>query len=191
MPVAESAGELKRLLDEGKTRAVGASNVTLAQLEQFAAECPLAAFQPPYNMLMRQIEADALPWCCQRGVAVLVYWPLMKGLLAGKISRDYVFGRDDSRHKYPMFLGEERQKNHDLVDRLQEIARAAGRSVAELVINWTIHQAGITAALCGAKRVDQIRECAGGSGWQLTAEQLAAIDEALADRGPADVRLPV
>ena len=113
-------------------------------------------------------------------MAVLVYWPLMKGLLAGKIGRDQVFGPDDSRHKYPMFQGEERRKNHDLVDRLQAIAQAAGHSVAELVINWTIHQPGITAALCGAKRPDQIRECAGGSGWQLTAEQVAQIDQALA-----------
>ncbi len=191
VPVSESAGGLKRLLEEGKTRAVGASNVTLAQLEEFAAECPLAAFQPPYNMLMRQIEADALPWCRRHGVAVLVYWPLMKGLLAGKIRRDYVFGLDDSRHKYPMFLGEERQKNHDLVDRLQAIAQAAGHTVAELVVNWTIHQPGITVALCGARRPDQIRESAGGSGWQLTAAQCAQIEQALRERGSADTRPPV
>ena len=191
VPVGESAGELKRLLEEGKTRAVGASNLTLAQLEEFSAECPLAAFQPPYNMLVRQIEADTLPWCRERGVAVLVYWPLMKGLLAGKIGRDYVFGPDDSRHKYPMFLGEERRKNHDLVDRLQAIAQAAGHAVSELVINWTIHRPGITAALCGAKRPDQIRQCAGGSGWQLTVEQLAQIERAIVERGPADVRLSV
>ena len=68
VPVAESAGELKRLLDAGKTRAVGASNLALAQLDEFADECPLAAFQPPYNMLMRGIEADVLPWCRDRGV---------------------------------------------------------------------------------------------------------------------------
>ena len=93
--------------------------------------------------------------------------------------------------KYPMFLGEERRKNHDLVDRLRAIADAAGHSVAELVINWTIHQPGITAALCGAKRPEQIRECAGGSGWQLTPDQCAEIDQALRERGLADVRLPV
>ena len=191
VPVVESAGELRWLMKEGKTRSVGASNLNMAQLAEFAAECPLAAFQPPYNMLMRHIEADALPWCQERGIAVLVYWPLMKGLLAGKIGRDYVFGPNDSRHKYPMFAGEERRKNHDLVDRLQEIAEAAGHTVAELVINWTIHQPGITVALCGAKRPDQIGECAGGSGWQLTAEQRARIDQALAERGEADVRLPV
>lgn len=191
VPVSESAGELKRLMDEGKTLAVGASNLSVGQLEEFSAVCPLTAYQPPYNMLMRQVEADVLPWCREHNVAVLVYWPLMKGLLAGKISRDYVFGPNDSRHKYPMFLGEERRKNHDFVDRLQKIAQEAGHTVAELVLNWTVHQLGITAALCGAKRPDQIRECAGGSGWQLMVEQFAQIDQALADRGLADVQLPV
>lgn len=186
VPVAESAGELRRLLDEGKTRSVGASNLTLAQLEEFAAVCPLSAFQPPYNMLMRDIEADTLPWCRQHNVAVLVYWPLMKGLLAGKIGRDQVFGQDDSRHKYPQFQGAQRRKNLDLVDRLRVIAEAAGHTVAELVLNWTVHQPGITSALCGAKRPDQIRESAGGSGWQLTTDQLAVIDRALADRAAVD-----
>jgi aryl-alcohol dehydrogenase-like predicted oxidoreductase len=191
VPVAESAAELKRLMDEGKARAIGASNLSVAQLEAFSAECPLAAFQPPYNMLMRQIEKNTLPWCREHGVAVLVYWPLMKGLLAGKIPRDFVFGLDDNRHKYPMFLGQERQKNHDLVDRLEAIAKAAGHSVAELALNWTVHQPGITSALCGAKRPEQIRECAGGSGWEFQPEHLAQIGQALRERGTADVRTPV
>ena len=191
VPVAESAGVLKELLDEGKTRSVGVSNVTVAQLEEFAAECPLAAYQPGYNMLQRQIEADTLPWCRKRGVAVLVYWPLMKGLLAGKLGRDHVFAENDGRRKYPMFHGREWQKNHDLIDRLRAIAQSAGRTVAELVVNWTIHQPGITAALCGAKRPGQIRETAGGSGWQLSHEQLAQIGRALAQRGTPQVALPV
>ncbi len=181
-PIRESAGELKRLLDEGKTRCVGVSNVDVAQLEAFAAECPIAAYQPPYNMIERQIERDTLPWCRERNIAVLVYWPLMKGLLAGKIARDFVFGPDDSRHKYPMFQGEERRKNHDLVDKLSEIAAEAGHTVAQLVVNWTVHQPGITSALCGAKRPEQIRETAGASGWQLTDDQLARVNAALDER---------
>ncbi|MCE5302997.1 MAG: aldo/keto reductase [Planctomycetaceae bacterium] len=191
VPVAESAGALRRLLEEGKTLAVGASNVNLAQLEEFSRECPLTAYQPAYNMLMRQIEQDTLPWCREHDVAVLVYWPLMKGLLAGKIRRDQVFGPDDSRHKYPMFQGEERRKNHDLVDRLQSLAQSAGHTVTQLVLNWTIHQSGITAALCGAKRPEQIRESAGASGWSLDSEQLAQIAESLQQRGEPDVQLPV
>jgi len=191
VPLAESAGALRQLLDEGKTRSVGVSNFKLAQFDQFAAECPIAAYQPPYNMLQRQIEADTLPWCRQRGVAVLVYWPLLKGLLAGKLARDHVFAETDSRRKYRMFHGDQWQKNHDLLDRLREIAASAGHTVAELVINWTIRQPGVTAALCGAKRPEQIRETAGGAGWRLTDEQLAQIDQALADRGTPEVDVPV
>ena len=191
VPIAESAGALKRLLDEGKTRAVGVSNVDLAQLEGFAAECPIAAYQPPYNMLQRQIETTTLPWCQRHDVAVLVYWPLLKGLLAGKLARDHVFGPDDNRRKYAMYQGEEYQKNLDLVDKLRAIALEAGHTVAELVINWTIQQSGITGALCGAKRPQQIRENAAGAGWMLTPDQRARVDRALAERGTPAADLPV
>ncbi len=191
VPIAETAGCLKQLLDEGKTRAVGASNCSVEQLEEFIAECPLAAVQPPYNMLQRQIEADLLPWCREHEVAVLVYWPLLKGLLAGKLKRDQVFAESDSRKKYPMFQGEQWEKNLDMVDKLRAIANASGHTVAELVINWTINQPGVTVALCGAKRPDQLRETAGGAGWHLTDDQMAQVDRALAERGTPDIETPV
>ena len=179
VPIAESAGALRRLLEEGKTRAVGVSNVDLAGLQAFAAECPLTAYQPPYNMLQREIESDALPWCRQHGVAVLIYWPLMKGLLAGKLVRDQVFGDNDNRRKYAAFQGQQYQRNMDLVDGLRRIAAASGRTVAELVIAWTIHQPGITSALCGAKRPAQIRENAAAASREFSAEQLARVDRLL------------
>lgn len=185
VPLAESAGGLRELLDEGKTRSVGLSNATTAQLAEFAAVCPLTAYQPHYNMLQREIEASQLPWCREQGVSAIVYWPLMKGLLAGKLPRDHVFDPKDGRQKYPMFQGEEWRKNQDFLDALRPIAQEAGRTVAQVVINWTIHQAGITAALCGAKRPDQIRDNAGGMGWKLTDAQFARIAQALEARGPA------
>ncbi len=191
VPVAESAGAIRELIDEGKVRCAGASNVSLAQLQEFHAACPVTVCQPLYNMLQRQIEADLLPWCRANCVAVLSYWPLLKGLLAGKLARDHVFAPSDSRRKYPMFQGDEWQRNQDLLDRLRTIAAAAGHSVAELVINWTIHQPGITSALCGAKRPEQIRENAAGAGWQLTTEQRAAVEQALADRGTPVTKSPV
>ena len=191
VPVSESAGELKRLLDEGKALAIGVSNVDVAQLEAFNDECPITAFQPPYNMLQRGIEADALPWCRAHNVAVLVYWPLLKGLLAGRMTRETTFDASDSRQKYPMFHGLEWEKNHCLLDDLRSIAEDAGHTVAELVINWTINQPGITSALCGAKRPEQIRETAAAAGWKLSAQQLAQIDAALQRRGKPDVEPPI
>jgi len=190
VPMAESAGALRELMEQGKARCIGASNMTIEQLEQFQAVCPLSAYQPPYSMLQRQIEADTLPWCREHNVSVMAYWPLMIGLLAGKLSRDHVFPPRDGRAKYPMFQGDEYQKNMDFVERLRAIADDAGKTVAQLVINWTIHQPGITATLCGAKRPDQVRDNGGAMGWQLNDEQLARIDEAFQERGTPVVRIP-
>ncbi len=183
VPVSESAAGFKKLLDAGKTRSVGVSNLSLAQMIEFHAVCPITACQPPYNMLMRDIEADIVPWCLANQVSICIYWPLMKGLLTGKLPRDFVFQKGDGRAKYPMFQGEEFQKNQDLLDQLRAVAKDAGRTLTELVVNWTILQPGITVALCGAKRPEQIRESAGGMDWELSSDELAAIDVALELRG--------
>lgn len=185
VPLAESAGAIFRLVETGKTLSAGASNCTLEQLCEFHAVCPLAAVQLPYNMLQRDIERETVPWCRAEGIAVTVYWPLMKGLLAGRLSDKAPLDERDSRRKYPMYQGEEWERNQAFVARLREIAEDAGRTVAQLAINWTIHQSGITVALCGAKRPWQIEENAGAMGWTLTPDQSAAIDAAITARGPA------
>jgi aryl-alcohol dehydrogenase-like predicted oxidoreductase len=184
VPIAEVAGALRDLMDEGKTLSVGASNSEVEQLNEFHAICPIAAVQMPYNMLQRDIEKKTIPWCREHNVAVMVYWPLMKGLLAGKLPRNEELEERDSRRKYPMYQGEEWDKNQDFIDELRKVAKDAGRTVAQLVVNWTIAQAGITSALCGAKRPEQIEETAGAMGWQLTSEQSARIESAISKRGP-------
>ena len=182
-PIEDSAEAMSQLVREGLTRAVGVSNLSVEQTSRFHSVCPVAAVQPAYNMLLRQIEADLIPWCQAHDVAVIPYWPLMKGLLAGKLARDHVFDRRDGRAKYPMFHGEEWNKNHDLLDELRSIADDLGKTLSQLVVNWTTRQPGITSALCGAKRAYQIEETAGAMGWELDQKQLAQIDAALARRG--------
>ncbi len=190
-PVEVTATAYRELLDSGKVRAVGLSNATTAQLAAFHAVCPLAAFQPHYNMLQREIETNQLPWCVEHNVSTMIYWPLMKGLLAGKLARDHVFDERDGRRKYPMFQGEEWQKNQDFLDQLRPIAAETGHTIAQVVLNWTIQQPGITVALCGAKRPDQILDNAGGQTFRLPPEQLLRIDAAIAARGPVQSRAAV
>lgn len=185
VPVAESAGALLDIMNSGKARTIGVSNFTVEQLEAFQEVCPITAVQPPYNMLQRGIEADILPWCDKNNVSAIIYWPLMKGLLAGKLKRDHQFAPKDGRAKYPMFQGEQWQRNQDFLDELREVATQAGKTVSQLVINWTIHQPGIDVALCGAKRAYQIEESAGSFGWRLSDEQLKQIDACLSRRGVA------
>ncbi len=185
VPVAESAGAIRKLIDDGKARYAGVSNCRLEQIEEFHAVCPLTAVQLPYNMLQRDIEQQTIPWCREHGVAVVVYWPLMKGLLAGKLKKKSDLAADDNRRNYPMYQGEEWERNQTFVDKLREIAAECNQPVASVVINWTIHQPGITAALCGAKRRWQLEESAAAMRWQLTESQMQTIDAAIAARGQA------
>lgn len=184
VPIEESAGAIGELIRQGKVLGAGLSNASTEQLARFHADCPLTAYQPHFNMLQREIEDSQLPWCIEHDVAAVVYWPLMKGLLAGHLPREHVFDPKDGRRKYPMFSGDEWQKNQDFLDVLRAISADLGRPVSQIVLNWTIQRAGITVALCGAKRPHQIRENADAMSWSLTADQVARIDAAIAARGP-------
>ena len=191
IPIEASAGALSQLLTEGKTRAVGVSNVSLAQLERFAAACPLSACQLHFNMLQREIETEILPWCRSHDVAMFAYWPLMKGLLAGSMPRDLVFPTTDSRHKYPMFTGEEFQRNLDFVDSLRPVATRLGCELTDLVLAWTAEQAGITCVLFGATSPEQVQSNARALACELDDDARRAIAVAIQNRGPVAGRRAV
>jgi len=191
IPIEESAGELKRLLDAGKARAIGLSNASRGQLERFATVCPLSACQMHFNMLQREIEREILPWCMSRGVAMVVYWPLMKGLLAGKMHKRQVFPPSDSRHKYPMFNGDEFARNLDFVDALRPIAARLGVALPDLVLAWTAEQRGITSVLFGATNPEQVAENARALACDLDDEARQAIAAAITARGPVANRRAV
>lgn len=184
VPIEDSAGAIGELIQRGKVLSAGLSNASVDQLARFHAVCPLTAYQPHFNMLQREIEDSQLPWCVEHRVSVVVYWPLMKGLLAGHLPREHVFDPKDGRRKYPMFSGDEWQKNQDFLDVLRALSAEIDRPVSQIVLNWTIQRAGITVALCGAKRPHQIRENAEAMNWSLTADQTARINAAIAARGP-------
>lgn len=184
VPVEESAAALRKLLDDGKARAIGASNMTVAQLERFSAACPLAVCQMPYNMLQRGIEDTVIPWCIGHDVAVVVYWPLMKGLLAGHMHRGQTFPASDSRHKYPMFNGTEFDRNLDFVDALRPIAVRLGCPIADLALAWTAEQPGITSVLFGATSPEQVNENARALALNLDDRARIDIRAAIAARGP-------
>ena len=191
-PLEESAAALQDLLESGKVRAIGVSNFhTVDKYETFARVCPITAAQPHYNMLQREIELDQLPWCREQEVSTVVYWPLMKGFLAGKLARDHQWDPRDGRQKYPIFQGDQWVKTHDFVDKLREIAADIHCSIAQLVTAWTIQRPGITAALLGAKRPEQIQETAAAMFLSLSQETLDRIDVAIKKRGEVISRAAV
>lgn len=184
IPIETSASALRGLLESGTVRAVGLSNGSVEACKRFATACPLAACQRHFNMLQQEIRPVLLPWCRSHAVSLFVYWPLMKGLLAGGMTRDRVFPTSDSRHKYPMFQGEEYQRNLDFVDAIQQVAGRLNVSLVALVLAWTMAQSGITSVLVGATSPAQVEANADALTCHLDETAHAEIAEAIARRGP-------
>lgn len=191
VPIETSAAALRQELELGHARAIGLSNASLEEIRRFAAVCPLSACQLPFNMLQRQIELEIVPWCRAHDVAVVVYWPLMKGLLAGRMRRGQVFPASDSRHKYPMFVGDEFDRNLDFVEALRPIATRRQVELPDLVLAWTAEQPGITSVLFGATSPEQVHENTRALRCELDDDARAAIARAIQARGPAASRRPV
>ncbi|NVN11987.1 aldo/keto reductase [Nguyenibacter vanlangensis] len=180
VPVDETARELERLHREGKVLALGVSNFSVAQMEQFRAVAPLAAVQPPYNLFERAIEADILPWSVAHGLAVLAYGPLCRGLLSGRMSADTSFDADDLRSVDPKFRAPRFAQYLAAVAALQDFARQRfDRSVLALAVRWVLDQ-GPTIALWGARKPEQIAGIDQAIGWHLSADDKAEIDRILA-----------
>ena len=180
VPLADSAGGIAEIVKRGLARYAGVSNVDGKQLQEFQAECPVIVVQPPFNMFQTEKVADIGDVCREHNIAIVCYWALMKGLLAGHIGRDHKFDPADKRLTYPLFQGEAWQRAQDLLDKLRQLAGDLECTVAQLVVAWTLAQPGITVALCGAKRPAQIEETAAAMRLSLSADNLAQIDGWLA-----------
>jgi len=179
-PVEETMEALQKCVESGKVRYIGVSNVTADILKEYLRFGRIESLQPPYNMLRREIETDLLPLCVEHQIGVIVYEPLARGLLTGKFTADTTFGDEDLRKNDKRFQGEEFLKNLAIVKKLKEIARANGKTVAQLAIAWVLSNPAVTAAICGVKHPSQIEESAGGAGWRLSNEELKTIDKILA-----------
>lgn len=178
-PIAETMGALLDLKKEGKIRAIGASNVNPALMDEYRAVGPLDADQERYNMFDRRLEAEQLPYCLANNIAVLAYSPIAQGLLTGAIGPDRTFPEGDLRLNNPRYSVENRQRVASLLDELRPLADARSLKLSQLVIAWTIAQPGLTHALVGARNPEQAEENAVAGGVELTQDEIASINAAL------------
>jgi aryl-alcohol dehydrogenase-like predicted oxidoreductase len=167
----------------GKIRYIGVCNFNAAQLKRVQAMHPVASLQPPYSMLVRGVEDELLGFCAANHIGVVCYSPMQKGILTDKFTREWVAGlaKDDHRSGLdPRFQEPELSKNLAVVEGLKPIAKAAGRPLAQLAIAWVLRRPELTSAIVGARKPAQIEQTAGAGDWTLTAQEIAAVDAALA-----------
>lgn len=180
-PLAESMETLARLQEQGKTRYIGVSNFNAIQMQQAMQIAPFQTSQPAYNMFDRDIEAEDIPFCLRQGIGILAHSPLAKGLLAGKYTPQHRFGSDDERSTFARFQGETFARYLAVTQRLQALAQAKGITMLQLAIAWILRLRAITCVLLGARNPAQVAELRGAVGVTLSQEELAHIDQILAD----------
>lgn len=181
--IEEAWGVIVETVKAGKIRYAGVSNFSVSQLRRVQAIHPVASLQPPYSMLRRDVEEELLRFCAENEIGVVIYSPMQKGLLTGKFSRERFqkLPEDDHRRRDPLFLEPKLSANLELAEKLRLIAEKQGRTVAQLAIAWCLRRPEVTSAIVGARQPSQIEETAPAAEWELSAEELAAIDGLLED----------
>ena len=181
VPIEETAEAMYTLYGQGKIGAIGVSNFSVAQMERFRKVAPLHVLQPPYNLFERDIEGQILPYCRAHNIVMLGYGALCRGLLSGRMQADTTFADDDLRRLDPKFLPPRYAQYRAAVQRLDQLAHDRfHRRVIQLAVRWMLDQ-GISVALWGARRPDQLLAALDVAGWTLDAEMRARIDRILSE----------
>lgn len=170
VPVADTMGELERMKQEGKIRAIGASNVDMRSLQDYVRCGELDVIQEKFSMLDRKPEQALLPFCKEHGIMLQTYSPIEQGLLAGKIPNDYKPRSGEVREGKFWW----REENIPLVNQMlagwQDLTEKYHCTMANLVIKWTSMVSPNMNVLCGARKLSQIEDTAKSPDVQLTQE---------------------
>ncbi len=178
----EGWGEMARLREEGLVRHIGVSNFTVPQMQRVQAIAPIASLQPPYSMLRPAIEKEILPFCQQQAVGVIVYSPMLSGMLTGAMSRQRAaaFPADDWRRNNKEFQEPRLSLNLELVELLRSIGKRHGRSAGEVAIAWTLRNPAVTGAIVGGRSARQVDGVIGAGEFRLSEEEIGSIGEFIA-----------
>jgi len=167
---------MSKLVQSGKVKALGLSEVTPATLRKAHAIHPITAVQSEYSLWSREPEDEMLETCKELGVAFVAYSPLGRGFLTGQIKKFEDLAEDDWRRHAPRFQGENFQKNLDIVAQLTEIARKKGCAPSQLALAWVLAQDENIFPIPGTKRVKYLEENVAALDISFSPEELAEID---------------
>lgn len=185
VPAEDSWGEMCRLQDQGKVRAIGVSNYDVALLERCESVRHVDSLQPPLSLISRESAATVIPWCAAHRTGVIVYSPMASGLLTDSFSaaRVAAMAETDWRRAEGDYREPALSANLALRDALRPIAARHGTTVSAVAVAWVLAWPGVTGAIVGARRADQVDGWLPASTLALTAEDLAAIATAVEHTG--------
>jgi aryl-alcohol dehydrogenase-like predicted oxidoreductase len=180
VPLAESVGAMAELVQAGKVRRLGLSEVTGAELREAHAVHPIAALQSEWSLFSRDVERTAVPAAAELGVAFVPYSPLGRGFLTGAFTDAASLSGGDFRQYQPRFTGDNAAHNAALLAPVHKIAAAHGASPAQIALAWVQQQAevhGLTVVpIPGTRKRSRLEENTGATALRLSPEDLAALE---------------
>ena len=184
VPIEDTVGAMADLVRAGKVRYLGLSEAAPQTIRRAHAVHPISALQTEYSLWSRDPEDEILATVRELGIGFVAYSPLGRGFLTGQIKTIDDLAADDYRRYSPRFQGENFSKNLDLVARVTELARLKGVTPGQLALAWVLAQGEDIVPIPGTKRRGYLEENVAASEIELSAEDLASLNE-LAPRGVA------
>jgi aryl-alcohol dehydrogenase-like predicted oxidoreductase len=190
VPIEETIGAMSELVEAGKVRHLGMSEAGVETLRRACKVHPITALQTEYSLWSRDPEDEILPACRELGIGFVAYSPLGRGFLTGQVKRFEDLEEDDYRRFSPRFVGENFQKNLDLVRRIEELAQSRGCTPAQLALAWVLAQGKDIVPIPGTRRRSHLEDNVGALEVRLSTEDLAAINEVAPQGAAAGTRYP-
>jgi aryl-alcohol dehydrogenase-like predicted oxidoreductase len=176
VPIEETVGAMAELVEQGKVRYLGLSEASAQTVGRAHQVHPISALQSEYSLWTRDIEAEILPTLRELGIGLVPYSPLGRGFLSGRYRSQQDFSEDDARVvRFPRFERENLERNLEIVDRLEEIAREKDVTPGQLALAWVMHQGDDVVPIPGTKRVHYLEENAAATEVELTGDDLERI----------------
>ncbi|KAK5624978.1 hypothetical protein RRF57_000694 [Xylaria bambusicola] len=195
VPIEKTITALRELVNEGKIKYIGLSEVSSATLRRAHAIHPIHAVQMEYNPWTLDIEGPSgtylLDTCKELGVSVFAYSPLGRGIMTGRFRSATDFGADDARSHLPRFQGENFQKNLKLVDQFAEVAKRKGCTSGQLVLAWLLAQGDNIFVIPGTKRTAYLEENFAASQVTLTKDEEKLLRKLVSEAGVSGDRGPM
>ena len=190
VPIEETVGAMKRLVEQGKVRHLGLSEAAPSTIRRACAVHPVAALQTEYSLWTRDPEADVLSTCRELEITFVAYSPLGRGFLSGTIKDIEKLSANDWRRTNPRFQGENLDRNLQLERRIEELAAEKGCTPSQLALAWLLAQGDNMVPIPGTKRQQYLEENAQAAKLKLNPQDLARIDQALPRGATAGARYP-
>jgi aryl-alcohol dehydrogenase-like predicted oxidoreductase len=178
VPIEETAGAVKDLIQQGKVKHFGLSEAGVKTIRRAHAVQPVTALQSEYSLWWREPEAEVIPTLEELGIGFVPFSPLGKGFLTGKISEDTKFDKSDFRNIVPRFSPENRKANQSVVNLLGTMAQRKKATPAQIALAWLLAQNPWIVPIPGTTKLPRLEENVGAAALELTPEDLRQIESA-------------